>query len=358
MLKLLYLYKTDWSFLNVFQYITFRASFAALTSLLISISLGSVLIDFLKRKSFGEIIRTDGPESHNAKKGTPSMGGLLIILSTTVSTLLWEDLQNIYTALCLFSFLGFGLVGFLDDYIKVIKKNKDGLSATIRIVGEFLISAVVLFALVYNSNEHTTLIYLPILKNVVVDAGMFYVVFGIFILIATSNAVNISDGLDGLAIGLSFIVFVSLTPISYVVGRFDYANYLNLPYIRDAGELTVLCASMIGSCVGFLWFNCKPAEIFMGDVGSLSIGGLIGTVALVLKIELLLAVLGGVFVIETMSDIIQVTSYKTRKKRVFLMAPLHHHFEKLGLEENKIVIRFWILGGMFAMLTFSMIKLR
>jgi phospho-N-acetylmuramoyl-pentapeptide-transferase len=343
---------------NIFQYISFRSAYAAVTALLISFVFGGPLIRKLRKLKAGQEIRGDGPETHLAKSGTPTMGGLLILLSVTVSTLLWQDLNNAYTWLVLFSMLAFGAIGFIDDYLKIFRKNSVGLHARVKFVGQTLVALVIMLFLYRNGNEHTTLLYIPFFKYPVLDLSLLYIPFGVVLLVGTSNAVNLTDGLDGLAIGLVILVSVTFAIITYVTGRADYAEYLQIPYLRGSGELTIFSLALMGASVGFLWFNSHPAEVFMGDTGSLALGGVIGVLSLILKKEILLIVIGGVFVLEALSVIIQVASYKLRKKRVFKMAPLHHHFELKGWDESKVVIRFWILGGLFTILSLSTLKIQ
>ncbi len=346
------------SALNVFQYITFRSAYAAVTALFISFMFGPRIIRKLRMLRAGQVVRDDGPQSHLSKTGTPTMGGLIILFSLTASVLLWQDLSNSFTWIALISLLGFGLIGFLDDYLKIFRKSSDGLQARFKFSAQTLLSLLIMVVLYLNGNEHTTLLYLPFFKNPVIDMGLLYIPFGMLLLVGTSNAVNLTDGLDGLATGLVLLVGITFAIIRYLAGRADYAAYLQIPYLPESAELTVLCASLIGASIGFLWYNAHPAEVFMGDTGSLSLGGVIGVLALMTKKEILLIVIGGVFVLEALSVIIQVGSYKIRKKRVFRMAPLHHHFEKKGWDETKVVVRFWILGGMFAILSLSTLKIQ
>ncbi|NCN04248.1 MAG: phospho-N-acetylmuramoyl-pentapeptide-transferase [Spirochaetales bacterium] len=343
---------------NVFQYITFRAAYATVTSLLMTLMLGPVLIKYLKNKKIGEAIRTDGPESHHKKTGTPTMGGVLIVFTTGFSVFLWMDFGSLYTIVALIAIFGFGGIGFLDDSIKVFRGNKAGLSSKKKLIGQFLVSGTIVGLLYYFRTEDTTRLFFPMVKGSILDMGWFYLPFGIFILMGWTNAVNLTDGLDGLATGLSIMVALTFGAIAYVVGRSDFSEYLQLPFIRGGGEITILALALLGACVGFLWYNSNPAEIFMGDTGSLMIGGVLGTISLMIKNELLLVIVGGVFILEILSVVIQVGSYKLRKKRVFLMAPLHHHFELKGWSENKVVMRFWILGGLFAILSLSTLKIR
>ncbi len=343
---------------NIFQYITFRSAYAAVTALMISFVFGGPIIRKLRKLRAGQEVREDGPETHLVKSGTPTMGGVLILLSVTVSTLLWQDLNNVYTWLILFSMIAFGAIGFVDDYLKIFRKNSDGMHARVKFIGQTLVSLVIMVLLYKNGNEHTTLLYLPFFKYPVLDMSLFYIPFGVVLLVGTSNAVNLTDGLDGLAIGLVILVSITFAIITYVTGRADYAEYLQIPYLRGSGELTIFALALMGASVGFLWFNSHPAEVFMGDTGSLALGGVIGVLALMLKKEILLIVIGGVFVLEALSVIIQVVSYRYRRKRVFKMAPLHHHFELKGWDESKVVIRFWILGGLFTILSLSTLKIQ
>ena len=343
---------------NIFQYITFRAAYAAVTALFISFVVGPKLIKSLKKFKLGQMVRKDGPQTHLNKSGTPTMGGLLMILAITVSCLLWQDLRNPYVWISLVSLLGFGLVGFLDDYLKITRKSTEGLQAKFKIIGQITISLVIVLFLYFNGNEHTTLLYLPFFKNPVIDLGVLYIPFGVFILVSWTNSVNLTDGLDGLAIGLVMMAGIAFAIITYITGRADYAEYLQIPYLPESSELPVFCFALVGAAVGFLWFNSHPAEVFMGDTGSLALGGVLGVVSMIIKKEVLLVIIGGVFVLEALSVIIQVASFKLTGRRVFKMAPLHHHFELKGWAETKVVIRFWIMGGMFAILALSTLKIQ
>ena len=357
-LKLLYPLVEYFTFFNIFQYITFRAAYAALTALLLSFLVGPWLIRKLKEKKAGEEIREDGPRTHQAKSGTPTMGGILIILSITVSVIIWQDLENYYNWILLLSVLGFGLIGFIDDYLKIFKKNSTGLRAWIKFSSQVVLSLVIVLLLFLLRNEHTTLLYIPFMKVPVLDMSWFYIPFSIILLLATSNAVNLTDGLDGLAAGLVIMIGIAFATLSYLASRADYAGYLQIPHILDSSEIPVFSLALVGAAVGFLWFNSHPAEIMMGDTGSLALGGVIGVMALIIKKEILLIIVGGVFVMETLSVIIQVIYFKLSGKRVFKMAPLHHHFELMGWSESKVVIRFWILGGLFAILSLSTLKIQ
>jgi phospho-N-acetylmuramoyl-pentapeptide-transferase len=343
---------------NVFIYLTFRSAFAALTTLLICFIFGGKIIEFLRRLKIGQSIREDGPQTHLVKTGTPTMGGIFIILSVLTAMLFWGDLQNKAIWIALGSFLAFGAIGFMDDYLKVKRHNSTGLPALAKLAGQFAIAITVALILYFTGDETSTKLYIPFFKNPVVDMGWVWIPFAVLLVVGESNAVNFSDGLDGLLAGLLILVFITLAIITYITGRTDYSGYLGIPYIPGAGELTVFCLAAAGACVGFLWFNAHPAEVFMGDVGSLSLGGVIGVISLIIKKEILILVIGGVFVLEIASVIIQVASFKLRKKRIFKMAPLHHHYELIGWPETKTVIRFWILGGLFAIIALSTLKIQ
>ena len=343
---------------NVFLYLTFRGAYAALTTLLICFTFGSRIIEALRRLKIGQSVRSDGPESHLAKTGTPTMGGLFIILSVVISMLLWGDLGNRMIWLTLGAFVAFGAIGFIDDYLKVSRRNSAGLPAWGKLTGQFVVAIAVVLYLYFSGGEETSALYIPFFKNPVLDLGPLWIPFGVLLIVGESNAVNFSDGLDGLLAGLLILVFITLAILTYITGRTDYSAYLGIPYIPGAGELTVFCLAAAGACIGFLWFNAHPAEVFMGDVGSLSLGGVIAVISLIIKKEILILVIGGVFVLEIASVIIQVVFYKLRKQRVFKMAPLHHHFELSGWAETKVVIRFWILGGLFAIIALSTLKIQ
>lgn len=344
--------------LNVFRYLTFRSAYAALTALLIAYLFGPYIIERLRLLKVGQSIRDDGPQTHLKKGGTPTMGGVLIILGVTVAVLLWQDLGSFHVWLTTAAFIGFGAVGFIDDFLKVKFKNSDGLPAWAKLVGQFAVAGAVAFTLYLAGDERTTYLYLPFFKNPVLDLGVLWVPLAMLLLVWESNAVNLTDGLDGLAIGLVIMVFLTLSALTYLSGRADFSTYLGIPHIRGAGELTVFCLAMVGACVGFLWFNAHPAEVFMGDVGSLALGGAMATVSLIIKKEVLVLIVGGVFLLEALSVLVQVASFKLRKKRVFKMAPLHHHFELSGWAETKVVIRFWILGGLFAIVALTTLKIQ
>ena len=343
---------------NVFLYLTFRGAYAALTTLLICFIFGGRIIEALRGLKIGQAVRDDGPATHLAKTGTPTMGGVFIILSVLIAMLFWGDLSNTMIWLTIGAFVAFGAIGFLDDYFKVSRHDSKGLPVWGKLAGQFAVAITVVLYLYFSGGEHITALYIPFFKNPVLDLGALWIPFGVLLIVGESNAVNFSDGLDGLLAGLLILVFITLAFLTYITGRTDYSSYLGIPYIPGAGELTVFCLAAAGACIGVLWFNTHPAEVFMGDVGSLSLGGAVAVLSLIIKKEILILVIGGVFVLEIASVIIQVVSYKLRKKRVFKMAPLHHHFELSGWAETKVVIRFWILGGLFAIIAFSTLKIQ
>lgn len=357
MLKFLFSLRGYLSFFNIFQYLTFRAAYAAITALLISFLFGPWVIARLRAIKTGWSAREDTPQTHRAKAGTPTMGGVLIILSFVISILLWQDLSSVYAWLLLLGALGFGGIGFADDLLKM-SGRKRGISAGVKFGGQFVISAVIVIVLYMQKGENTTLLYIPFLKRAVLDLSWFYIPFAVILMVGYSNAVNLTDGLDGLATGLIIMMSLALAVLAYVTGRPDFAAYLQIPYVKGTGELAVFCLAVTGASVGFLWFNAHPADVWMGDTGALSLGGVMGIVALALKKEILILVLGGVFVLETASVAIQVIAFKLTGKRVFKMAPLHHHFELSGWPESKVVTRLWILGGLFAILGISTLKIQ
>jgi phospho-N-acetylmuramoyl-pentapeptide-transferase len=360
--------------LNVFQYITFRTAYASITALLISLLLGPWLITRLREFQIGQQIREEGPKSHQTKAGTPTMGGILIVLSIVIPTLLWANLRNPFIWLLVISTLAYGAVGFADDYLKIKRKRSLGLTAREKIGFQILISVSVAVFLLYlmNMRQYSTALTVPFFKTFAPDLlidGLFttpyfilgyvpFIVFVSLVIVGTSNSVNLTDGLDGLAIGCVLIASAALTALAYVTGHAVLSDYLDIQNIERVGEVTIFCGAMVGASLGFLWYNAHPAEVFMGDVGSLALGGAIGTVAVIIKQELLLIFIGGVFVAEALSVMIQVVSFKTRGKRVFLMAPLHHHFELKGWKESKVIIRFWIAGLILALFSLSTLKLR
>lgn len=349
------------SLFNILRYITFRSGGAVFTALLLSFYIGPKVIAWLKSKQAeGQPIRLDGPESHLVtKKGTPTMGGLMILISVTLSTLLWSDLKNQYMWIVLFVMLSFGLIGFFDDYLKLTKRNSKGLSSRKKMIGQavFSLAAAIMIQMVATP-ALASHISVPFFKNVLIDAGILYIPFVMIVMIGASNAVNLTDGLDGLAIVPIMIVAGCFALICYLIGRVDFSAYLQLNFVAGAGELSVFCAALVGASLGFLWFNAQPAEVFMGDTGSLALGGALGAVSVICKHEIVLAIIGGLFVVEALSVIIQVVSFKTRGKRVFKMAPIHHHFEKIGWSESKVVIRFWIVACIFALLGLATLKVR
>jgi phospho-N-acetylmuramoyl-pentapeptide-transferase len=354
---LLYSLHSHYPFLNVFRYITFRAIYATLTALIVSFLMGPYLIRALQSWRVGQQIREAGPQSHQIKSGTPTMGGILILIAIVFSTLLWAELKNRYIWIVLFATLGFGLIGFWDDYLKVIRKKSDGLLARYKFSLQILVGVLIALALFY-SPAYSPKLYFPFFKHFSPNLGWFYLPFIVFIIVGSSNAVNLTDGLDGLAIGPIMVTSIAYMIVAYVSGHHKFAEYLLIPYIEGSGELTVFCGAIVGASLGFLWYNAYPATVFMGDVGSLPIGGALGTVAIISKHELLLLLVGGIFVIEALSVITQVISYKTRGKRVFLMSPIHHHFELKGWHESKVVVRFWIIAIILALLSLSTLKLR
>ncbi|MFL6780407.1 MAG: phospho-N-acetylmuramoyl-pentapeptide-transferase [Sphingomicrobium sp.] len=342
--------------LNLIRYISFRAGAASATALVIGLLLGPKFIGWLRvRQGKGQPIRSDGPQSHLAKRGTPTMGGLLILIALIVSTLLWMDITNPYVWACLTVTAGFGVIGWLDDYDKVKKAHHAGLSGRTRLVLEFLIAGLATWIIVGNGNTN---LYLPFVQGPVVDLGYFYIVFGAFVIVAFGNAVNLTDGLDGLATMPVIIASIAFLLISYLVGNARFATYLGIPHILGVGDLTVLCLAIVGAGLAFLWFNAPPAAVFMGDTGSLALGGALGAIAVATHHEFVLAIVGGLFVVEALSVIIQVAVYKRTGKRVFLMAPIHHHFEHLGWSEPTVVIRFWIISFVLALAGLSTLKLR
>ena len=355
--KFIYPLYKYWTAFNVFQYITFRAAYAALTTLLLCYVTGPRIIAALRQLKIGQSIREDGPRSHLSKGGTPTMGGVLIILAVIISMLLWQDLESTVVWIIAASFAGFGAIGFIDDFLKIKARNSKGLSPAAKLILQFILAAAVTLYLYFEMNISTA-IYVPFFKNPVIDMGVWWIPFAMLLIVGESNAVNLSDGLDGLAAGLLIFVFITLAILTYVTGRVDFSKYLGIPYIEDGGELTIFCLAAIGACVGFLWFNAHPAEVFMGDVGSLSLGGVIAVISLLIKKEILILIIGGVFVLEAASVIIQVLVFKIRKQRVFKMAPLHHHFELSGWAETKVVTRFWILGALCAIIALSTLKIQ
>ena len=354
-------YVNYFTIFNLFNYLTFRTGAAILTSLFFSLIFGKTIIKSLSSiQPIGQPIRNDGPESHIIKKsGTPTMGGVMIIMSMLISLLLWADLKNSFIWISTLSFLSFGIIGFFDDYKKIKNNSSYGLNAKIRIFLQLIISFLIIYLINLNlPSDISTSISFPFFKNIVVDFGIFYLFLGIFIIVGSANAVNLTDGLDGLAIVPIMIVAMTYAFISYVTGNLIFANYLHINYIFGTGELAVFCGAIIGAALGFLWFNAPPAKVFMGDTGSLALGSSIGSTAIIVKHEIILAIVGGLFVLETLSVIIQVISFKLTGKRIFMMAPLHHHFEKKGWAESTIVIRFWIITIVLALIGLATLKIR
>ena len=349
------------SFFNIFRYITFRAAMATITAFLISMILGPIVIKLLTHLKIGENIRKEDSarlyELHSRKQDTPTMGGILILLAILSATLLWADIFNRYIILVLFSTVWLGITGFIDDYLKHIRKKSKGLTAASKFTSQIILG-LVLGIILFLTPQNGTKIDMPFLKDVSLELGIFYILFVIIVITGSSNAVNLTDGLDGLAIGTVIMVALAFSVLSYVSGNIRFSSYLFIPYIKGGGELTVFCASILGAGLGFLWFNCYPASIFMGDVGSLALGGALGITALLIKKELLLVIVGGIFVLEALSVILQVASFRLTKKRIFRIAPLHHHFQFLGWSETKVIVRFWILASLLALFTIVTLKIR
>ncbi len=354
---LLYPLAAELILFNVFRYISFRTIMATLTALMISFLLGRPLIDYLRAFQVGQMIRLDGPKSHMGKSGTPTMGGTLILFAMVLACLLWARLDNPYFWLVLGVTVTFGAIGFLDDYLKISRKSHRGLAGKKKLGLQLIIGCAVGVYLWSDPTFQTTLA-VPFFKNVRPDLGIFYVPFAALVIAGASNAVNLTDGLDGLAIGPVMICGATYLLFAYVTGHLQLATYLQIPYVAGAGELSVVCGAMLGAGMGFLWYNTYPAEVFMGDVGSLSLGGLLGSIAVVTKHEILLAIAGGIFVIEALSVMLQVASFKTTGRRIFKMAPIHHHYELQGWPEPKVIVRFWIISIILALVAVSTLKLR
>jgi phospho-N-acetylmuramoyl-pentapeptide-transferase len=351
----------DFGPLNLFRYLTFRTGGAVLTALFVAFFVGPGLIRWLRsHQSQGQPIREDGPEGHLlTKKGTPTMGGFLILIAVCVSTILWADITSGYLWAVMLVTLGFGAIGFTDDYLKVTKRNSKGLNGRMKLILQFAIALIaVLWIKSLTRDPLSTSLAVPFLKTLLIDLGVFFIPFAIFVIIGASNAVNLTDGLDGLAIVPVMIASACFALITYLAGNFVFATYLQIHHVPGAGEIAVFCGALCGAGLGFLWFNAPPARVFMGDTGSLALGGALGATAVVVKHELVLAIIGGLFVLETVSVIVQVASFKLTGKRVFRMAPLHHHFEKKGWAEPTIVIRFWIIASVLALIGLSTLKLR
>jgi phospho-N-acetylmuramoyl-pentapeptide-transferase len=358
---LLYPLRNMISGFNVFRYITFRSAWAALTALVISFIFGPWLIERMRRIKLGQYIREEGPKSHQQKAGTPTMGGILINVAIIIPTILWADILNPYIWIILFVTFAYGVIGFVDDYRKLIKKQNEGLTAKEKFsmqIGVALAAGLAIAYLPSIHNNYSTVLTFPFFKMLHLNLGFLYIPFIIVVLVGASNGVNLTDGLDGLAIGSTLIVAVTYTILTYAAGNFRVADYLRIAWVPQAAELAVFCGAMVGASLGFLWFNAHPAEIFMGDVGSLALGGAIGCLAVMIKQEILLGLVGGLFVLEGMSVVLQVASFKLTGRRIFKMSPLHHHFELSGWRETKVVVRFWIIAIIFALVSLSTLKLR
>ena len=358
---ILYPLADQFSALNVFRYITFRTGGAMMTALIVSFLFGPVMIELLRaRQGQGQPIRDDGPESHLlTKKGTPTMGGILILIALSSATLLWSDLSNGFVWAGLGVTLAFGMIGFLDDYLKVSNRDSRGLSGKLKFLLQVVIAAVATFWIMRHlPPDLATSLAIPFVKNLLLDLGWMFIILAVLVMVGASNAVNLTDGLDGLAIVPVMIAAGVFALIAYLSGHSIFANYLQIHHVTGAGELAVFCGSLVGAGLGFLWFNAPPAKVFMGDTGSLALGGALGAISVITKHELVLAIVGGLFVLETVSVIVQVVSFKLTGKRVFAMAPLHHHFEKKGWAESTIVIRFWIIATILALAGLSTLKLR
>lgn len=357
--KLLFGMHDFFSPLNVFRYITFRTALAVISAMLLSLFIGPKIIVWLKKISITQQIRDDGPQTHLKKSGTPTMGGIIIIACIVLTVLMWGDIGNMYVWTMVLSLIGYGCIGLLDDYLKVIRKNPKGLRAWYKFGAQILLALAIGLLLYMNPKDpYNDVLSIPFFKRWLFDLGLFYIPFSILVIVGSSNAVNLTDGIDGLAIGLVGIALLANMVLVYISGNAKFAQYLQVLYLPGTGELTVVCGAMLGAALGFLWFNSYPADVFMGDVGSLSLGGSLGTLAIITKHEIVLAIVGGIFVIETLSVVFQVTSFKLTGKRIFKMAPIHHHFELKGWHESKVIVRFWIVGIMLALLSLATLKLR
>jgi len=355
---LLYPLHTTWSVFNVFRYITFRTIYATVTAFLVCFVLGPWVIRKLSAMQVGQYIQNDGPQTHLPKEGTPTMGGSLIISAVVIATLLWADLTNVFVWIVLFVIIGFSIIGFIDDYLKQVKKRNQGLKARTKFSLQFIL-AFITGAWIYAASDFSTQVTIPFFKQFSPDLGIGYIIFAVLVIVGTSNAVNLTDGLDGLAIGPVIIAAGAYMAFAYVSGHSKIANYLQVYYVAGSGELAVFCGGVAGAGLGFLWFNAYPAQIFMGDVGSLPLGAILGTAAVITKQEILLLLVGGLFVIEAASVILQVGYFRMSKgKRIFKMAPLHHHFELKGWAEPKVIVRFWIIAIALALISLSTLKLR
>lgn len=344
---------------NVFSYLTFRAIIALLTALILSLWFGPIVIKRLQLLQVGQVVRDDGPESHFSKRGTPTMGGILILGAIVISVLLWADLKNHYIWTVLFVLIGYGIVGFVDDYLKVIRKNSDGLIARWKYFWQSVIALLVAFY-IYTIGKDTaaTQLVIPFFKDVMPQLGILFILLTYFVIVGTGNAVNLTDGLDGLAIMPTVLVAAGFALVAWATGNVNFAAYLQIPYIKYSGELVIVCTAIVGAGLGFLWFNTYPAQVFMGDVGSLALGGALGIIAVLLRQEFLLLIMGGVFVVEALSVILQVGSFKLRGQRIFRMAPIHHHYELKGWPEPRVIVRFWIISLMLVLIGLATLKLR
>ncbi|MEW6620420.1 MAG: phospho-N-acetylmuramoyl-pentapeptide-transferase [bacterium] len=356
----LYEPETCFSIFRVFKYITFRAAYAAITALVISLIIAPFIIKKLKQKHINQVIRKEYLQNHIHKAETPTMGGIIILIALLVSSILWLRFDIRFTWIIIGMTVGLGLIGFIDDYLKLVKQRSEGLVAKYKFSGQVILASMLAIYLCYHPihSQYGTSLSIPFFKGAPVDISWFYIPFVILVIVGTSNAVNLTDGLDGLAIGAIIFAAIGFVGASYFAGHFKFAHYLKIIYVSGAGEITIYLAALIGASIGFLWYNAYPAEVFMGDTGSLALGGILGTAAVLIKNELLLVIIGGLFVIEALSVILQVGSMKLTKRRIFNMAPLHHHFEKKGWSEPKIIVRFWIIAGIFTLLSLSTLKLR
>lgn len=357
--KLLYGMHDFYSPLNVFRYITFRTALAVITAMVLSLVIGPFIIERLRKISITQQIRNDGPQSHFKKSGTPTMGGVLIIISILFSVFLWGDLENMFIWIMIISLVGYGLVGLVDDYLKVVRKNPKGLRACYKFGAQIALALLIGVLIYRNPNDpYSSMLSVPFFKKWLINLGWFYIPFVVLVIVGSSNAVNLTDGIDGLAIGLVGIALIANMILVYISGNANFAQYLQVLYLKGTGELTVFCGAMLGASLGFLWFNSYPADVFMGDIGSLGLGGALGTLAVITKHEIVLALVGGIFVVETLSVVFQVASFKLTGNRIFKMAPIHHHFELKGWHESKVIVRFWIVGIMLALLSLATLKLR
>lgn len=359
--QLLYPLREFWFGFNIFKYITFRAAMAALMSFVFTLIIGPFIINKLRSFEVGQFVRKDHVDGiydlHKHKEGTPTMGGLIVLLSVLVSVILWCRIDNDYVLLALGGMVWLGVIGMMDDLLKIRNKSSRGVQAMTKIAGQVVLALIVGIFVINNKSIGTEL-FIPFMKNALCNLGMLYIVFALFVIVGASNALNLTDGLDGLAIGCFTFISITYAVMAYITGHVDISGYLHVFYLPGAGELAVFCSALAGAGLGFLWYNCHPASIFMGDTGSLSLGGTIAIISVMIKKEILLVIAGGVLVVEALSVILQVTSFKTRKKRIFLMSPIHHHFQIKGLHESKITIRFWIISALLALLSMATLKVR